>query len=185
MRPGPAMACAASRWSSSKLLRPQEEDLALGLERLEGGDGLLQPPAAAPMQQVTVEPVGLQPSQRSFAGRHGAIPRGVLGHHLGDQEDLVAAAGNRLADDLLGCAEAVQFGRVDVAQAPVEAVPQSRNGRRPRGPLEMPGSLADGRHCHPRSARIVSAAWCSASWRHYSLIFPACCGETPAQQLIH
>ena len=49
---------------------------------------------------------------------------GVLRIDLADQEDLVAAALDRLADHFLGAAVAIHFGRVDQRQAEIEAEPQ-------------------------------------------------------------
>jgi hypothetical protein len=41
--------------------------------------------------------------------------------HLGDEEHLVAAAGDGLYDDLLGGAVAVHLGGIDVVHAEIEA----------------------------------------------------------------
>ena len=53
---------------------------------------LLERIGAAPVQQIAIELVGLQPLQRTLAGGDGAAPRGVARQHLGDQENFVAAA---------------------------------------------------------------------------------------------
>ena len=75
------------------------------------------------------------------------MPRRVacVRQHLADQEDLVAAAGDRLADELLGPAVAVHLGGVDQRHPQVEAEAQRRDLLPPeRGVLgHMPGSHAE------------------------------------------
>ena len=134
-------------------------DLAGAHEILESGDCFRQRVAAAPVQQVAIEPVGLQAGKRCLAGGDRAPAGRVLGHHLGDQEDRIATAGNRLADDRFGRTAPVEFGRVDVAHAKVEAAPQGRDGACPRRPLEIPRALADDRdRCLHRSLLYVRMA---------------------------
>ena len=66
--------------------------------------------------------------------------------HLGDQEHLVAAAGDGLADHLLGDAVAVHLRGVDVVHAEIEAAAQRRHRDAAIGVLDVPGALADHRH---------------------------------------
>jgi hypothetical protein len=40
------------------------------------------------------------------------VPRRVLRRHLGDQEDLVTAVGDRLADQPLGLSVGIRFSRI-------------------------------------------------------------------------
>ena len=78
---------------------------------------------------VEVDPVGVQPPQRVLdraddpAARVAPLVR-VLAHRvveLGREDDVVApAAGERLADDLLGLALPVDVGGVDEVDAGVE-----------------------------------------------------------------
>ncbi len=120
-------------------------DPAGPLQLIERRDGLGERMRAAPVQQVAVEPVGAQAPQRALAGGDGAGPRGVVRQHLGDEKHLVAAAGDRLADDLLGGAVAVHLGGVDVVHAEIEAAAQRRDGGAAVGVLDVPGALADHR----------------------------------------
>ncbi len=150
---------------------PPGEDLAVFDQGLEGGDGVLQFEAPAPVQQVAVEPIGLQPLERGLAGGDRALPRGVLRHHLGDQEYRVAPAGDRLADDVLGGAGAIEFRRVDMGHAEVEAAAQRRQCARPPAPLEIPGALADDRHVAAGGAEW-SLLHCPSRWRQYRAAGP-------------
>ena len=125
------------------------------LQRVEGGDGLGERMRAAPVQEVAVEPVGAQPRQRALAGGDGAGARGVVGQHLGDEEHLVAAAGDGLADDALGGAAAVHLGGVDVVHAEIEAAAQRRDGGAAVAVFDVPGALADHRHVAAGGAEPV------------------------------
>jgi hypothetical protein len=68
-----------------------------------------------------------------------------------DQEDVFAAAFYRLADDFLGAAFAIHFGRIDKANAQIEPEPQRGNF----GPAvsrllaHAPGALPQHRHGAP------------------------------------
>src|SRR5438067_5766657 len=64
------------------------EDFALALQILEGGDRFLKRMRAAPMQEIAIEPVGLESLERFFASRPGAIPRRILRQNFRDQENL-------------------------------------------------------------------------------------------------
>ena len=78
------------------------EDLALPLELLEGGEGVLQRVRAA-ASAAGSSPAGRCRSRASERSQAATVPRarGVAGQDLGDQEDLVAPPGDRLADHLL------------------------------------------------------------------------------------
>ena len=80
------------------------------MERLEG---LLEPRTAAPVQQVEVDALDAQALEAALAGGDRAGARGIVRIDLADDEGLVAPAGDRLADDLLGAAVAVHLGGVD------------------------------------------------------------------------
>src|SRR5712691_10701668 len=49
---------------------------------IERRNRLLERIGAAPMQQVAIEVIGLQPLQRPLAGGDGTAPRGVARQHL-------------------------------------------------------------------------------------------------------
>src|SRR5882724_252077 len=118
-------------------------DLPLAPELLEGRDGVRQRVAARPMEEVAVEAVGAQAAEARLARARHTRARGVLGQHLGDEEDLVAPPGDRLADQLLDAAGAVHLRRVDVRHAGVE--PGAERRRAPVA-LHVPRPLADDGH---------------------------------------
>ena len=132
--------------AGGEIADPPAEDLALVLQFLERGDGLLERVRPAPMQQVAIEPVGAQAGERALARGPHARPRSILRRHLGDQKDFVAAPGDRLADQLFGGAVTVDFGGVDMVHAEIEPVPQCRDRGRAMGLVEIPGADADHRH---------------------------------------
>jgi hypothetical protein len=72
-------------------------------------------------------------------------PGGVVGHDLADQEDFAATAGDRLADDGLDHAVAVDLGGIDVSQPKIEAAAQRRDGVGAAVTLQLPGSLPENR----------------------------------------
>ena len=96
------------------------EDLSGLLERGKCFERLRERLRAAPVQQIEVEAVGLEPLEAALAGRDDAAPRGVVRIDLADQAHLVAPARDRLGDDLLGAAFAVHLGGVDQGDAEIE-----------------------------------------------------------------
>ncbi len=90
------------------------------LQRLEGRDRLGERMAPGPMQKIKVEPVGAEALEARLAGLHRALAAGVLRQHLADEKDVVAPAGDRLADDDLGAAIAIHLGGVDEGDAEIE-----------------------------------------------------------------
>jgi hypothetical protein len=97
------------------------------------------------MQEIEVDAVGAQPAEAPAAGGHRALDRGVVREHLADQEDGVAPAGDRLADELLGGAVRVQLGGVDERHAELETLAERRHllGAARRILAVAPGRLAD------------------------------------------
>src|ERR1700678_856098 len=75
--------------------------LTLLLELFESLDCFFERVRAPPVQEITVEPAGLQASQRSVTGRYRPLPRGIPGKNFGDKKDLVPTAGNRFANHFL------------------------------------------------------------------------------------
>src|SRR5882757_2048704 len=100
------------------------------------------------MQQIEVEPIGAEPPQAALAGARQALPPGVLGVGLADEEDLVAQPGNGLADELLGPPVAIHLGRVDQAHAGLDAGSQGGDLLRPETALlgHLPGALPERGH---------------------------------------
>ena len=108
---------------------PEVADLALMDEVGERDERLLDVGVGArPVDLVEVDPVRAEPAQRVLDRAHdpaarAALPVGVVAHRaveLGGQDDVVAAALQRLADDLLGLPAGVDVGGVDEVDAGVE-----------------------------------------------------------------
>src|SRR5258705_5777688 len=72
------------------------QDLALALKLLESRERVLERILAAPVQEIAVEAIGLQPSQRSFAGQHRSLARRILGENLGYEEHFIPPPGDNL-----------------------------------------------------------------------------------------
>src|SRR5919198_1291189 len=82
------------------------------------------------MKLVKVDVVGLKATQRIFDGSREPASRtaaliGIVAHrpeYLGGDHDVISAAFQRLADDLLGLALAVPVGGVDEVDAEIECL---------------------------------------------------------------
>ncbi len=127
------------------------QNLAVAQQCVEAGDGVLQGRSAAPVKQVAIQPVGAQPRERLFAGRHGAALRGVARQHLRHQENLVAPALDRRADHRFRGSGPIHLGGIDMRQTEVEAAAQGGDGGI-RPVLDFPRSLADRRDAAPGRA---------------------------------
>jgi hypothetical protein len=77
--------------------------------------------AAAPVQQIEIEPVGAEPLEAALAGAHRLLVAGVAGKDFGDEEHLVAPPGNSFARHFLGDAIGIHFGGVDEGHAQIDA----------------------------------------------------------------
>ena len=104
------------------------------------------------MQQIEIEPVGLQPLEAALAGRNGALARGVVRIDLAHQEDLVAPAGHGLRQHFLGSALAVHLGRIDQPDAEIEPELDRRHLGRP---LRL--ALAHAPRAEPQHRHLVTA----------------------------
>ena len=86
--------------------------------------------------------------QAPLAGGDGAGARGILRQHLADDEDLVAAPGDRLGHDPLGFAVAIHLGGVDQRHAEVE--PELERGNllvaKAAALAHAPSAVAEPRH---------------------------------------
>src|SRR5262249_36863478 len=127
-------------------------DLPGAAQAFEAGDGVRDRMRARPVQEVAVEVVGPEPSQAAFTGRDGAGGRRVVRTHLGYQVDVVAAPGDRPADQFLHPAVAVQLRGRDVDEAEIEPAPEGGERAAPIGLLQHPRSLPDDRHGSARAA---------------------------------
>ena len=112
---------------------------------LEGLESLSKCDFAAPMQEIKVEMISVQPFESLFASADGAAAGGVIGKDFADQKCFIAPAIDGFADQNLGCAAAIQFGRVDEIHPQIEAEAQCRNfGLVPIGVFaHVPGALAE------------------------------------------
>src|SRR5262249_13727463 len=102
-------------------------DEAVALQLLKGGERVLQRIASAPMQEIEIDAVDLEPVEARLASGDGASAGGVLRQHLADDEDLLAAALDGFGHDLLGTAIAIHLRGVDQRHAEVEAEPERRD----------------------------------------------------------
>src|SRR5580704_12901306 len=109
----------------------------------EGRYGFLKRISAAPVQEVTIQAIRLEPTQRSFASRNRCTPGGILRKNLRHQEHFVAPPGNRLTNQPLDAARAVHLRGIDVLHADIEAQAQSGDNRSRIFVVVVPGSLAD------------------------------------------
>ena len=119
---------------------------------------------------VEVDPVGLQPAQRILDRAADVLPAprrrlAVAGAvaELRRQDDLVAAPGQRAADDLLAAATAaVDLRRVEEGHARVErGVDHGPRGRLVDPAAEVVAAEADDRHLETRAAELPCAHDCS------------------------
>jgi hypothetical protein len=87
-----------------------------------------------------------------LARSQGPSPRGVLRQHLAQQEHLVPAVHDRLADKHFGSTVAIHFGGVDQRHPKVDAEPHRGDlvGATARILGKMPGALAEHRNLIPR-----------------------------------
>ncbi|MNN98173.1 hypothetical protein D3C81_2175000 [compost metagenome] len=79
------------------------------------------------MQQIQIDVIGAQPAQAALASLGNALAAGVVRVHLADHEDVVALAGDGIADHFLGTAFGVHFGGVDQGHAQFDAQAQCRD----------------------------------------------------------
>src|SRR5258708_2796990 len=151
------------------------EYLSFALQLLEGGDRVGERMAAAPVQEVAIQPVGAEPGQRILAGRQRSPPRGIVRQHLGNQEDLIAPAADCLADDLLGEARTVHLGGIDMRHAEIGASAPGGDRPLPIDRLDVPGTLADDGDVAIRGAEPSQFHGYPPRQRIRSTILPSTC----------
>src|SRR5204863_475182 len=110
-------------------------DLPLGEELGEAVDRLAERHVAPPVQEIEVEAVRRETSQAALARLAHPLARPVLRIELAHQEDLFAAAGNRLADDPFGAA---------VRKSSAPGLPRSTRWWMKVSPARSPASKATG-----------------------------------------
>ena len=76
------------------------------------------------MQEVQVDPVGFETAQAALAGQDGAVAGSVVRVNLADQEHLVTASPNCLADEFLGEALSIHFSGVNECCTEIKAEPK-------------------------------------------------------------
>jgi hypothetical protein len=123
-------------------------DLARADQRFKARQRLGQRNGATPVQEIEVDLVGPEALQAAIAGGHRPDRRRMARQDLADQEDLVAASGDRLADQLLGRAGAIHLGCVDQEHAELDTEAQRRDLLRSRPPAfaQIPRALPEHRH---------------------------------------
>jgi hypothetical protein len=102
-------------------------DRACIAQSLEAGKRLFEPWPPAPMQEIEINPVGLEPPQASFTIGDNAGARGVLWQHLGHDKAFVTPPFDGFSDDLLGDSVAIHLGGVDQRKPEIDAEPKRRD----------------------------------------------------------
>jgi hypothetical protein len=107
------------------------------------------------MQEIEIDPVGLEPPQTSFTSGYGASTRGVLWQHLGHDEAFVPASFDGLSDDLLSNSVAIHLCGVDQRKPEIDAEPKRSDllFSRPYAFTHAPGALPELRNPFTRGKR--------------------------------
>jgi hypothetical protein len=82
---------------------------------------------AAPVQQIEIEAVCSKPPQAMLAGSDCPGPCRTFGEDLADKEQLVAASGDRFANESFGSAIGIHLRCVDQRHAEIEAGAERSN----------------------------------------------------------
>src|SRR5438270_13930954 len=93
----------------------------------ESGERLLERRVAAPVKEVEVDLLDIEPAESSIASRGHAVRRGVLWIELRHDEHLVATTRDRFTDNPLGAAIGVHLRGVDQRHPEVDPGPQRRD----------------------------------------------------------
>ena len=127
-------------------------DLARRPQLLERLDRLGQRMAAAPVQQIEVDPVGAQPLQAALARRRHAAARGVVRIHLADDEQPVALALRWLRPTTSSAPPLPYISAVSISVMP-SSMPSCSAATsafaRAAALAHVPGALAERRHLGP------------------------------------
>jgi hypothetical protein len=124
----------------AEVARPGIEDLSLADEVVQGAEGLLQSGLLVEaVEDIQVIRSGLQPPEAGLNSLHHVAARespGVdvaarLAGDLGRDDQLVAAASDKLAQDLLRLAARVDVGAIEAVDAGVPAAAEDRRGLLP------------------------------------------------------
>ena len=126
-----------------EVAHPPEARFAVPHELGERADRLFQRVAARPMQEIDVEVIRTEPPQTRLTRAQDPLVRGVLREHFGDEEDLTATSGDRLAHEFLDPAGSVHLGRIDVRHPGVEPRAEGADRLAASVSLHVPRTLAD------------------------------------------
>ena len=121
-------------------------DFAFLFQRLERRDRLGQGIRAAPVQQIEIDPIGVQPFQTARAGRRNSGAGGIARIHLTDNENPVPPPLHHLGHHLFGAALGVHLGGVDQRHAEIETQTQRSHLARRLGLAlaHVPGAQTQG-----------------------------------------
>src|SRR5439155_20645115 len=117
-------------------------------EIVESRQRFLEGNVAAPMKQIEVDLLNVQPAEAPITGRGHAVTRGVLWIELRHDEHLIAAAGDRLADEPLRASLRIHLRCVDERHAELDPAAQRGNLvlAFARGLAHAPGALPEDGH---------------------------------------
>ena len=117
-----------------------------GFQSPERRDRFGQGMAAAPVQKIQVDPIGLQAFQAAFARGWYAGSGCVLRQYFADDEHLITDSGSGLGDNLFRAAGGVHLGSVDQGHAQIDAQTQRIGFPRRVGAAftHVPGPLPQG-----------------------------------------
>jgi hypothetical protein len=93
-------------------------DLPGAGERVERLERLVERRAAAPVQEIEIEPVGAQAPEARLAGGDRAAPRRMVRQHLADEEDAGPLTFDGLGDQLLRQAPPPYISAVSISVIP-------------------------------------------------------------------
>jgi hypothetical protein len=95
------------------------------------------------MQQIAVEPIGLQPRQRALACLDGSSAGCVARQHLRHEKNLIASPLDRPRHKRLGLA--IHLGGIDMGHAEIDAALERSDRGGVVAAVHLPGPLPDDR----------------------------------------
>jgi hypothetical protein len=137
-----------------KVANAPGENLAFAKKLIEGGEGIFQRIATAPMQQIAIEPVGPESSERSLACGDGFPARGIFRQNFLNQKHFVAAPGDRFGNQLFHSAAPVHLRGINVVHAEIQTRLQGADRLSAIAHLEVPGPLPNDRNFSLRQTEL-------------------------------
>jgi hypothetical protein len=141
---------------------------SITLQLIEGRYRFLERILTAPVQEIAIQSVRLEPNQGPLASLNRSCLRGVLRKNFRHQEDFVAPSSNRLTDQPFGSPRSVHLGGIDVVHTKIETNSQSGDCRKRVFALVVPGSLTDHRDVTPRGSEMALFHTCP--WLEINLL---------------